>query len=67
MSRYQCVECGKEETGETDCLKHALKYGHKQFLDHEGQGSTEIEGEGIPIYCPLDDPDILDEGGKDGY
>jgi len=50
MSRYQCVECGREETGETDCLKHALKYGHKEFLDSEGS-----------IYCPLDDPDILDE------
>lgn len=55
MSRYQCVECGREESGETDCLKHALKYGHKEFYDHEGLGSTELEGEGIPIYCPLDE------------
>jgi hypothetical protein len=63
MSRYRCVECGREETGETDCLKHALKYGHKEFYDLEKVGDeTPLPGVfWTPKYYPLDDPDILDE------
>lgn len=61
LSRYQCIECWQEETGETDCLKHAVKYGHKAFLDREGLGNAELKAHGITVYFPLDDPDILDE------
>jgi len=60
MSRYQCVECGQEETGETDCLKHALKYGHREFYDLEADWNGQRWSR-PPKYCPLDDPDILDE------
>ena len=32
--QYQCVQCGDEEYGEADCLKHADKYGdHYIFTD----------------------------------
>ena len=48
MERYICQECGESFTGETDCLKHAEKYGHLTFDDAEG-------GE----YEPLADSDIL--------
>lgn len=62
MARYQCSECGQEETGETDCLKHALKYGHKEFYDFETQLCEESDGGATAeIYRPFDDPDILDE------
>jgi hypothetical protein len=61
MSRYKCIECEREETGETDCLKHTLKYGHKWFIDFESLTRDQVESGEVPLYCPLDDPDILDE------
>ena len=39
LMRYVCRECGQEQTGETDCLKHAQKYGHEWFIDREDGGS----------------------------
>ena len=51
MYGYRCRECGQEETGETDCLKHAQKYGHREFINLE-------TGE---WYYPEYDPELLED------
>lgn len=50
--RYKCRECGQEQSGETDCLKHAQKYGHTEFIDTERPGEW---------YYPEYDPELLGE------
>lgn len=50
--RYQCRECGQEQSGETDCLKHAQKYGHWEFIDTERPGEW---------YYPEHDLELLED------
>lgn len=45
--RYTCDDCGDEFNGETDCLKHANKYDHRDFTDIDGEP-----------YSPYSDPEL---------